>query len=105
MTPTLYRDYMVTLMVLQALTNVLTSKVKGLTLEFRADDVVAHFVLRQESPGDEEEILENFPTEVSVLTLGLEGVGEVVVKPEIILAAESRPGDVPPGRVVFMFRD
>jgi hypothetical protein len=105
MTLALYRENMIVLMVLQALENVLTSNVKTLTLEFRLDDVVAHFVLRQESPEDEEEILKNLTTEVSALTLGLAGVGEVVVRPRVAMAADHPPRYLPPGRVVFRFRD
>ena len=40
MTPALYRENMVTLMVLQALAHVLTPRVKGLTLEYSAGDDV-----------------------------------------------------------------
>ena len=96
MTPALYRENLIILTALQALNGVLTQRVKALTLEFGADDVVAHFVLCEDSPEDEEEILENFPTQCSVLTLRIPGVGEVVIRPQILLAADYPPGHIPP---------
>jgi hypothetical protein len=106
MTPAIHRENTVVLIVLQAIFGVLTSNVKGLSLEFAPDDtVVAYFLLRTRSPEDEQEILENVPTEVSVSTNGVPGVGEVLVVPKIVFA-DDRPHDyVPPGRTVLLFRD
>jgi hypothetical protein len=105
MTPELYRQNMIELMVLQALQGALTSQVKALSLEFENEDVIAHFVLRGPSPADEEEIRESFPGEVSALTLGDEGPGDILVSPRILHADEVVSLTDLPGRVVFWFRD
>jgi hypothetical protein len=103
---TLYRENMIVLMIMQAITGVLSSTVRGLSLEFTGPhDVIAHFLLREPSAMDEEEIIENLPTEVSVLTNGIEGVGEAVVRPVIELEQDHPVGYQPPGRTVFLFRD
>jgi hypothetical protein len=68
-------------------------------------DVVAHFTLSEASPADEDEIRENFPTEVSVFTNGIEGVGEVLIRPVIHYAADASRARTMPGRVVFAFRE
>ncbi len=61
MTPELYRENMIVLMVLQALQGGLSPSMKVLTLEFGGDnDVVAHFLLREESEVDREEIEDNW---------------------------------------------
>lgn len=104
MTAELYRENVVILEALQAIHGVLTSAVKGLSLEFDNDgSVTAHFLLREESASDRQEIEENFATEVSVLTNGIPGVGEVVVRPMIQLVSEKPPGYRLPGRSVFLF--
>ena len=106
MTPTLYRENMVILMVLQAIHGVLSSAVKGLSLEFDENGgATAYFLLREESASDRQEIEEDFATEVSVLTLGLSEVGDVVVRPVIELASEKPPGYRLPGRSVLLFSD
>jgi hypothetical protein len=80
--------------------------VKAVTLEFEEEgDVTAHFLLREESPADREEIEENFPNEVSVFTIGVPGVGDTLMKPVIELATDHPPGYIPPGRRVLVFRD
>jgi hypothetical protein len=105
MTPELYRENMIIVMVLQALLGTLSLNMKALTLEFGGDnEVVAHFLLRQESGPDREEIEENFPTEVSVFTNGTE-LGEVLAVPVIEFVTDHEPGYVPPGRRVLVFRD
>jgi hypothetical protein len=105
MTPELYRENMIELIVLQALLGVLSSRVKALTLEFEGEDVIAYFLLREESPEDREEIEENFAAEVEAFTLGVPGVEDTLVRPVIHLAQDYPPGYVPPGRRVFRFRD
>jgi hypothetical protein len=104
MSPKLYRENQIELMVLQALYGVLSSNIKALTLEYVERDVVVHFLLGQESEVDREEIEENFPTEISVLTLGTD-IGEVLAMPVIEFVGEHEPGYVPPGRGVLKFRD
>jgi hypothetical protein len=105
MTPKLYRENMIILMVLQAIDGVLSSAVKGLSVEFgEAGDVSAYFLLWEESASDRLEIEENLATEVSVLTNGLPEVGEAVVRPVIELVSEKPPDYRPPGRSVFLFR-
>lgn len=105
-TPELNRENMIIITVLQALNGILSVNIKALTLEFGGsdDDVVAHFLFRKESGEDREEIEENFPTEVSVMTNGTE-LGEVVAVPVIEFVADHEPGYVPPGRRVLVFRD
>jgi hypothetical protein len=111
MTPKLYRENFIILMVLQALFGTLSPNLKALTLEFGDNnDIVAHFLLRQESDADREEIEENFPTEVSVMTNGIElgdgtELGEVLAVPVIEFVADHEPGYVPPGRRILKFRD
>lgn len=106
MNPNLYRENMVVLMIMQAIASVLTSNVQGLSVEFTGPhDVVTHFLLRDSSPSDEHEIFENLPAEVSVLTNGLEGVGETVVRPVVVVARDHPGGYRLPGRLVFLFRD
>lgn len=98
MTPERYRENMTIVMVLQALLGTLSLNMKALTLEFGGDnDVVAHFLSRQESGEDREEIEQNFPTEVSVFANGTE-LDEVLVIPVIELVDDHEPGYIPPGR-------
>jgi hypothetical protein len=105
MYPGLYRENMVVLMVLQAISGVLTCAVTAMSLEFLAEEVVlAHFLLREPSPEDEAEIYENLATEVSVFTNGLPDVGEVVLRPDIAFVADHPAGYLPPGRLVIHFR-
>ena len=104
MTSELHRENMIDLMVLQALYGTLTTNMKALSLEFVGADVVAHFLLRDESEVDRVEIEDNFPTEVSVLTNGTD-IGEVLAIPVIEFVADHDPGYVPPGRRVLAFRD
>jgi hypothetical protein len=105
MTPQLYRENMIELLVLQALLGTISTNVKALTLEFDEEQVTAHFLLRGESRRDREEIEENLPVEVSVLTNGLPDVGETVVISVIELLADHPIDYVPPGRRVLLFRD
>src|ERR1700678_296040 len=105
MTPELNRENAILLMVLRALTGVLSPAVKGVSLEFIGADVIAHFLLRRRSAVDEEEITENLTTEVSTLTNGLPDLGEIVVRPVIELVDELPSDYRLPGRVVFLFRD
>ncbi len=101
----LYRENMIILMVMQAVSGALTSNVKGLTIEFSDDGgITAHFLMRCESPEDVEEITEDFPTEVSVFTMGVPEIGDIAVRPIIELTSEHPEGYVPPGRCVFLFR-
>jgi hypothetical protein len=105
MTPEVYRENMIELMVLQALLGTLSTNVKALTLEYVGADVRAHFLLRADSAEDREEIEENLPTEVSVFTNGIPGMGEVVVDPVIHLVGDEPEGFIPPGRRVLHLRD
>jgi hypothetical protein len=105
MHPKLYRENIIVLMLLQAMIGQLSNNVKALSVEFDGEDVVAHFLLREDNLADREEIFDNLPTEVSVLTNGVPGVGEVLVRPGIELVAERPPGFRPPGRIVLLFRD
>ena len=105
MTPELYRENMIELIILQALVGRLTSNLKALTLEFHGEEVTAYFLLREDSPQDREEIEEELPTEVSVFTNGVPGVGDTLVNPVIQLVADQTEGYVPPGRRVLLFRD
>ena len=105
MTPELYRENMIELMIIQALAGHLSSKVKALTLEFNGADVIAYFLLREESPEDREEIEEDFAAEVEVFTLGVPGLEDVLVRPVIQLVQDYPQGYVPPGRLTFLFRD
>lgn len=106
MTPDLYRQNMIVILILQALCGTLTSAVKALTIEFaQGDEVTTYFLLREESSHDRIEIIENFPTELSAFTNGVPGVDEVVVRPIVQLVEEHPRGYVPPGRPVFVFRD
>jgi hypothetical protein len=104
MTPELDRENMIELMVLQAIYGALSTNLKALTLEFVGTDVVAHFLLRDESEVDRVGIEDNFPTEVSVLTNGTD-IGEVLAIPVIEFVADHDLGHVPPGRPVLAFRD
>ena len=103
-TPELDRQNQIEIVVLQALCGVLSSNIKALTLEYLERDVVVHFLLREESEVDREEIEENFPTEVSVLTNGTE-IGEVLAIPVIEFVGKNEYGYLPPGRQVLKFRD
>jgi hypothetical protein len=105
MTPRVNGENMIVLMVLQALLGTLSSNVKALTLEFGSEGVTAHFLLREESSEDREQIEENLPTEVSAFTIGVPGVGDTLVIPMIELVADRAPDYVPPGRRVLLFRD
>jgi hypothetical protein len=105
MTPEVYRQNMIVIFALQAISGVLTTKVKSVTVEFVESGVVAHFLLREESREDREEIEENFPTELSVFANGVPGVGDIRVTPIIELVAEHPPGYVPPGVRILHFRE
>jgi hypothetical protein len=96
---------MIVLSVVQALCGAVSANTKAITLEFTGDDVVAHFLLRQESPVDREEIEDDFPTEVAALTMGLPEVGDVLVIPKIELVESHPAGYRPPGRLVILLRD
>src|SRR5580658_6109929 len=100
MTPELYRENMVVIVILQAICGTLTSAVKALTIESNGAEVTAYVLLRRESPADREEVTENLPAEVSAFTNGVPGIGEVVVRPVIQLAEDHPTGYVPPGRPV-----
>ncbi len=102
MTPELYRENMVTLFVMDALVGELTYNVRALFLEFQADDIVAHFLLRGPSPEDENEILEEFPFGLAALTHNIPGVGVAEVTPVIHYDGEGPTR--PPGRAVFSFK-
>ena len=105
MTPDLYRQNLTVLMVLQAIQGALTSNLKALSLEFQEDKVIGYLLLRRRSPQDEDEILNNTPTEVSVLTNGVADLGEVLLEPEIVFVDDRPAGYVLPGRPVLLFRD
>jgi hypothetical protein len=105
MDPQLFRENMIELVVIDALAGQLTPAVKILTLEYVGEDVIAHFVFREESPEDRAEIESNLAAEVSALTNGWEGVGDTLVIPTIEISTDHPAGYVPTGRQVFHFRD
>ena len=72
---------------------------RWVTVEFLdSGDIRVHFVLVEETAEDREEIEEEFPTEVEVLTLGW--IGDIGIEPVIHIGGELSLGDLP-GTPVF----
>jgi hypothetical protein len=100
-----YRENMVIVAAMEAICGQLTTAVKALSLDFKSDHVVAHFLLRHESAADREEIEDEFPSEFEALTNGYPDTHGTVIRPVIQLADDRPEGYLPPGRQVFAFRD
>jgi hypothetical protein len=75
------------------------------TLEFAGDDLRAHFLLRRDIAEDREEIEEEFPSELSALTLGTIERGDFFIETVIHFVDEVGDEFRPPGRPVLWFRE
>ena len=95
----LLRENSIVLCVLQALIGAVSPNYRWVTVEFLdSGDIRVHLVLREERREDREEIEEELPTEVEVLTLGW--IGDIGIEPVIHVGDELGLGDLP-GRPVF----
>lgn len=95
----LLRENNIVLCVVQALVGAVSPNYRWVTVEFLdSGDIRVHFVLTEERSEDREEIEEEFPTEVKVLTLGW--IGDIGIEPVIHIGDELGLRDLP-GRPVF----
>jgi hypothetical protein len=101
----LSRENAIVLSVVEALCGSMTADVKAVTIQFPFDDVVVNFLLRSRSNHSAGWLLDDFPTEVAVLTMGIPEVGDVRVTPQIEYLEDREADYVPPGRRVLLIRD
>jgi hypothetical protein len=101
--PELARENFIVLSALQALWGAVSTNVESASIEFRGNDVRAHFLLRRQREEDRLEVEEEFVSEVEAL---LHGSIEPVPMIETVVHVSDGSDAFPPlpGRLLWWFK-